>query len=115
MDAGYKNSATANQLLEDAVQPLFPYTRPKGRPSTKDMLYKREYIYDEFYDCYLCPENQELFYSVTNREGYREYRSDPSTYINCPCLARCTHSKTINTFYHDMYGRMIWKFVKIFV
>ena len=36
---------------------------------------KHEYVYDEYYDCYLCPENQVLSYSTTNRDGYREYKS----------------------------------------
>ena len=31
-------------------------------------------IYD---DCVICPEYQALNYSTTNRDGYREYKSDP--------------------------------------
>lgn len=29
---------------------------------------KYEYVYDEFYDCYLCPNDKILKYSATNRE-----------------------------------------------
>ncbi|MBQ7492228.1 MAG: transposase [Clostridia bacterium] len=52
-----------------------------------------ESVYDEYYDCYICPNNQVLPYYTTNREGYREYRSDPKICAHCPHLAQCTNSK----------------------
>ena len=71
-DAGYKTPAIARQLLKDRIEPLFPYKRPM----TKEGFFKKyEYVYDEYYDCYICPENQILRYSTTNRDGYREYKS----------------------------------------
>lgn len=33
------------------------------------------YVYDVYYDCVICPENQVLKYSTTNRDGYREFKS----------------------------------------
>ena len=54
-DAGYKTPAIARQLLKDRIEPLFPYKRPM----TKEGFFKKyEYVYDEYYDCYICPENQ---------------------------------------------------------
>lgn len=47
----------------------------------------------EYYDCVICPEYQVLKYSTTNRDGYREYRSDPKICANCPTRALCTKSK----------------------
>ncbi len=42
---------------------------------TKEGFFKKyEYAYDEYYDCYICPNNQVLKYSTTNRDGYREYK-----------------------------------------
>ena len=41
----------------------------------------------------ICPEYQPLKYSTTNRDGYREYRSDPRKCTNCPIRERCTRSK----------------------
>ena len=71
-DAGYKTPAIARQLLKDRIEPLFPYKRPM----TKEGFFKKyEYVYDEYYDCYICPENQILRYSTTNRDGYREYKA----------------------------------------
>ena len=59
---------------------------------TKEGFFKKyEYVYDEYYDCYLCPENKILTYSTTNRDGYREYKSKGCG--NCPCLEKCTKSK----------------------
>jgi hypothetical protein len=45
-------------------------------PMTKDGFFKKyEYVYDEYYDCVLCPNDQVLKYSTTNREGYRSTRA----------------------------------------
>ena len=43
-DAGYKTPAIAHRLLEDGIQPLFLYIRPK----TKEGFFgKHEFAYDE--------------------------------------------------------------------
>ena len=52
-----------------------------------------KYVYDAFYDCVICPEYQVLNYSTTNRDGYREYKSDPKICANCPTRHLCTKSK----------------------
>lgn len=57
------------------------------------MTQKYEYAYDEYYDCYICPNNQVLKYSTTNREGYREYESCGENCSSCPYLVKCTNSK----------------------
>ena len=89
-DAGYKTPAIAKMLLDDGVTPVFPYKRPM----TKDGFFpKYEYVYDEYNDCYICPNNKELPYSTTNRDGYREYKSCGHVCGNCQYLEQCTHSK----------------------
>ena len=71
-DAGYKTPAIAKLLLDDGITPLLPYKRPM----TKDGFFKKaEYVYDEYFDCYVCPNDQVLAYHTTNRSGYREYKS----------------------------------------
>ena len=88
-DAGYKTPAIAKLLLDAGITPVLPYTRPM----TKDGFFKKyEYVYDEFYDCYLCPNNKVLKYSTTNRNGCREYKSNPRECRECPHLKQCTHS-----------------------
>ena len=102
MDAGYKTPAIAKTLIDDGVQPLFPYKRPM----TKDGYFrKHEYVYDEYYDCYICPNHQVLKYATTNREGYREYKSDPGKCVGCPYLFQCTNSKN----HVKVITRHIWE------
>ena len=61
---------------------------------TKEGFFKKyEYAYDEYYDCYICPNNQVLKYSTTNRDGYREYKSCGGQCAGCPYLSQCTESK----------------------
>jgi len=89
-DSGYKTPAIAKLLLDDGIKPLFPYKSPM----TKDGFFKKyEYVYDEYYDCYICPNDQVLRYSTTNRDGYREYKSVKHVCAKCPYLSQCTESK----------------------
>ena len=89
-DAGYKTPAIAKLLIDDGIEPLFPYKRPM----TKEGFFKKyEYVYDEYYDCYICPNNKLLKYTTTNRDGYREYKSCPQDCQCCPYLSQCTQSK----------------------
>lgn len=90
VDSGYKIPAIARQILEDQKLPIMPYKRPM----TKDGFFKKqEYVYDEHFDCVICPNNKILKYSTTNREGYREYKSNPSECKDCPYKSQCTESK----------------------
>ena len=90
MDAGYKTPAIAHLLIEQGIDPLFPYKRPQ----TKEGFFKKyEYVYDEYLNAYICPGNELLTYHTTNRDGYREYRSKKETCKNCPYLSQCTESK----------------------
>ncbi len=89
-DAGYRTPAIAKMLIDDGIAPLFPYKRPMTK---KGFFAKYNYAYDEFFDCYICPNNKILKYSTTNRDGYREYKSCPQDCVNCPYLSQCTESK----------------------
>ncbi len=77
-------------LIDDGIAPLFPYKRPMTK---KGFFEKYKYVYDELFDCYICPNNKILKYSTTNRDGYREYKSCPQDCVNCQYLSRCTESK----------------------
>lgn len=88
-DSGYKTPAIAKLLIDDGIKPLFPYKRPQ----TKDGFFEKyKYVYDEYFDCYICPNNKILKYSTTNRDGYREYKSCPQDCKKCPYLSQCTES-----------------------
>lgn len=107
VDAGYKTPAIAKMLLDDGIKPLFPYKRPM----TKEGFFKKyEYAYDEYYDCYICPNGKTLEYSTTNREGYREYKSCGAVCEHCPYLTQCTasrdHVKIITRHVWEAYMEM---------
>lgn len=101
-DAGYKTPAIAKLLMDGGIQPLFPYKRPMTK---KGFFKKYEYVFDEYYDCYLCPNNQILKYSTTNRNGYREYKSCSEICATCPYLSQCTESKN----HVKIVTRHIWE------
>ena len=90
-DAGYKTPWIAKQIIDDGRIPSMPYKRPMTK---KGFFKKYDYVYDEYYDCMICPANEILRYSTTNREGYREYKSDPEKCSVCPFREKCTESKT---------------------
>lgn len=101
-DAAYKTPAIANFLLENQMLPVLPYTRPK----TKDGFFrKHDYVYDEHYDCYLCPQGEVLQYTTTTKEGYRQYKSNSSICAECPFLSQCTESKN----HQKLIQRHIWE------
>lgn len=89
-DAAYRTPAIAHLLKSKGIKLLSAYGRPKTK---KGFFPKYEYVYDEYYDCYICPNNRPLYYATTNRDGYREYRSCGAVCAGCPCLAQCTDSK----------------------
>jgi hypothetical protein len=102
MDAGYKTPWIAKKVFDDGRLPSMPYKRPM----TADYGHKwYEYVYDEYYDCIICPEYKVLSYSTTNRDGYREYKSKP--YICKTCLTRekCTRSRNAQ----KLVTRHIWQ------
>lgn len=101
-DAGYKTPAIARLLLKNGIEPLFPYKRPM----TKEGFFKKyDYVYDEYYDCYICPGDQLLTYRTTNRDGYREYKSNGALCRECPHLSRCTESRD----HVKVVNRHIWE------
>lgn len=90
IDAGYITPYICKTLIQDNIIPAIPYKRPM----TKEGFFKKyEYVYDEYYDCYICPNNKILNYSTTNRNGYREYKSNCNDCKKCNCINNCTSSK----------------------
>ena len=101
-DTAYKTPAIAKYLHDQGIGLLSTYSRPK----TKDGFFKKsDFVYDEYHDCYLCPENQVLSYRTTNREGYQEFRSDPKVCANCPSRGMCTENRK----YEKTVTRHVWQ------
>lgn len=101
MDAGYKTPWIAKKVIDDGRIPVLPYKRPMGATG---FFRPYEYVYDEFYDCVICPENHVLNYSTTNREGYREFKSKGYICAKCPSKSKCTN----NTKCEKTVTKHIW-------
>ena len=102
LDSGYKTPWIMKQIFDSERLPSTPYKRPMTKAG---FFRKHEYVYDEYYDCYLCPNNQVLKYSTTNRDGYREYKSAPKVCAGCPMRGRCTESKN----FQKTVTRHVWE------
>lgn len=89
-DAGYITPHIAKHCFENDVTPILPYKRPMTK---KGFFKKYEYVYDEYYDEYICPNNHILKYRRTDRNGYRIYSSNPQVCKECKYLSQCTQSK----------------------
>ena len=90
-DAGYKTPWICKKIIDDGRNPSMPYKRPGGK---KGFFRPKDFVYDEYYNCMLCPHDQVLPYVTTTREGYRQYKSDPEICRACPDLAKCTQSRS---------------------
>ena len=86
-DSAYKTPYICKQIFGTGKVLSTAYKRPVTK---KGNLPWDKYVYDEYYDCIICPQYSELKYSTTNREGYREYKSDAKVCVNCPVKERCT-------------------------
>lgn len=102
LDAGYITPAICREIILSGHTPLMPYKRPM---TGKELYKKKEYVYDEYYDCYICPNNEILIYSTTDKKGYKQYKSNPEVCKNCPLKNQCTRSKNCQ----KVITRHIWE------
>lgn len=89
LDAGYMTAPICKGLEDRGLYGVIGYRRPNHKTG---YFYKRQYVYDRQADEYICPAEQRISYSTTNRLGYREYKSDPKVCERCPLLMQCTRS-----------------------
>ena len=102
LDAAYTTPAICREIILNEQVPLMPYRRPMTK---KDFFKKYEYVYDEYYDCYICPNNEILTYSTTDKNGYRIYKSNKEKCKECPLISKCTASKS----HQKAITRHIWE------
>lgn len=86
-DSAYKTPWICKRIIDDQRIPSMPYVLPKTKDGGHEWW---KYVYDEYYDCVICPEYNVLHYSTTNREGYREYKSRSYICQQCPTLSLYT-------------------------
>ncbi|OLS33316.1 transposase, partial [Bacillus sp. MRMR6] len=90
LDSGYLTSPICKGLSDRNIFGVIAHRR--YHPTT-GLFPKWKFTYDKERDLYVCPNDQELNYSTTNREGYKEYKSNSKKCGNCPLLSQCTRSK----------------------
>lgn len=90
VDAGYKTPWICKKVIDDGKEIITPYKRPMTK---KGFFHSYEFVYDEYYDCVICPNNKVLKYSTTNRDGYKEFKSNPKDCEKCQYLDKCTNSE----------------------
>ena len=101
-DSAYKTPHICKKVFDDGRVLSTAYKRPMTMKGGHEWW---KYVYDEYYDCVICPEYQVLKYSTTNRDGYREYKSDPQVCEKCPTRHLCTNSANFT----KIVTRHIWK------
>jgi transposase len=89
LDAGYFTAGICKGLEDRKIYGSMGYRRPNH---VKGFFYKKDYVYDAEHDRYRCPGGQKIAYSTTNRNGYREYKSNPKRCRKCPFVDQCTRS-----------------------
>lgn len=102
LDAGYYTAPICKGLVERGIYGVIGYRRPNHK---EGYFRKSKFIYSREIDAYFCPNSQELQYSTTTREGYREYKSDPELCKTCPYLQQCTKSSN----HVKVITRHIWQ------
>ncbi|WP_376768420.1 IS1182 family transposase [Paenibacillus planticolens] len=105
LDNGYFTPHICKETLE---MKIYPVIAGRSTPSTSEGLSKDKFIFNEEKNVYICPKGQELTYSTTNRQGYREYTSDAKQCKNCPLLSTCTTAKN----YVRKIQRHLWESFK---
>ena len=105
-DSAYKTPWICKRIFDSGRVLSTAYKRPMTTSEHKWF----EYVYDEFYDCIICPEYKVLNYSTTNRDGYREYKSKSYTCKECPTRSMCTQNakceKTVTKHVWEEYVEM---------
>lgn len=101
-DSAYKTPHICKKVFDDNRVLSSAYKRPQTKKGGHEWW---KYVYDEHYECIICPEYKILHYATTNRDGYREYKSRSYVCANCPTRHLCTDSKS----FEKTVTRHVWQ------
>lgn len=90
LDAGYHCAPVCKQLADAGIQGIIGYRRHTHKG---EHFGKYRFEYNPVENCYICPQKHRLQWTTTNREGYREYWSDPEHCRSCPHRQQCFSEK----------------------
>lgn len=102
LDAGYLTASLCKALADRHIMGVIAHRR--YRP-VKGLFPKFKFTYDPDRNAYTCPQNETLTYTTTNREGYRQYHSNPEICRTCPFLSQCTTSQN----HQKVITRHVWE------
>ncbi|MBP3503131.1 MAG: IS1182 family transposase [Clostridia bacterium] len=89
-DAAYITPHICKTLIDLEIIPCMPYKRPM----TKQGYFKKyEYVYDEYNDIYICPNEKDLIPTSINKDGYMIYKASEKDCSCCPFKDKCTKMK----------------------
>jgi transposase len=108
LDSGYLTMPICRELRG---QGIFTVIAHRSFRPDKDLFPKWRFKYIPEQDVYLCPAKHQLTYRTTNREGYRQYKSNPEICKQCPFLKNCTKSKN----HTKILTRHVWEDAKEWV
>lgn len=100
-DAAYKTPHICKTIIDLEMIPAFPYTRLGYR---KGYFKKYEFVYDEYNDIYICPNEKDLIKTGINKDGYIIYKANECDCKNCPFKNQCTKSKYKQVLRHIWEG-----------
>lgn len=100
-DAAYLTPHICKTIIDLEMIPSLPYTRKGYR---KGYLRKYEFVYDEYNDIYICPNEKDLIPTGINKEGYIIYKADAHDCSGCPFKGQCTKSKYKQILRHVWEG-----------
>ncbi len=102
LDAGYLTMPICHGLEQRKIMGVIAHRRFSPK---KGLFPKWKFTYEVESDTYTCPNGETLTYSTTNREGYRQYHSNPKTCKSCPFLSQCTTAKK----HKKIITRHVWE------
>ena len=106
-DAAYLTPHISKTIIDLEMIPCMPYTR-KGYKEGKFKKY--EFIYDEYNDIYICPNEKDLISTGSiNKDGYIIYKANSKDCMNCPFKEKCTKGKYKQILRHvwEEYKEMV--------
>lgn len=86
-DAGYSNGEQLAELEGMGIEPVVPANRSLNNQG--DVYQKRDFIYDDERDCFICPAGEELHYQ-TKQTAKKQYLYARTGCNNCRQQTRCT-------------------------
>jgi len=105
-DAAYITTHICKITIEDDIILCLPYKSPMTK---KGYFKKYEYVYDEYNDIYICPNNCDLIPTGINKDGYIIYKADSKDCAACPFKEKCTaiNSKVITRHVWEKYKEIV--------